>query len=114
MKPNIQKNQRQRESRRIKDGKKSRDEQRQMEKQSRRVSIGVFNIFKPKPSDSVSSFTLALPKSIPKSQLYPLLKEAFDGHWDGEPTKSVFVRLSEPLPLCELRKRVRDSIEKLI
>lgn len=94
---------------------KGLNEQRQMQKMSEvRISIGVLSIFKPKPDAMISDFTLAFSKSVPKSKLYPKLEQAFDGHWEGEPTKSVFLHLSSPISMSELRKRIRESIEELL
>lgn len=83
-------------------------EQRQMENQSRAVfSIGTFNIFPPKPDTEIGSFTFALCRPVAKNELYAKLAAAFAEDWDGEPTKSVYVRLVKPLPLKVLRERLR-------
>ncbi len=84
-------------------------ERKAMETQATKISIGTFNIFPPKPDTAVSSFTLALNKSIPRWELYAMLHQTFDGEWNGEPTRSIYIHLSKPLPLQELRRRLKES-----
>lgn len=94
---------------------KSLFERQQMEKQSRRVSIGVLTVFPPKPDTLISNFTLALPKAIPKKQLYGLLMVAFQIEMtvpnDDCLTKSVYVYLPEPMRFVEIRERIKSSPE---
>jgi hypothetical protein len=90
---------------------RSLKERAQMERLSAtKISIGTFNIFPPKPETEIKSFTLAFSTPIPKHELYLKLHEAFNSHWDGEPTKTIYVHLSKPLPLNELRQRIRKSL----
>jgi len=90
-------------------------EQAQMEKQSAtKISIGTFSIFTPKPNSEISTFTLAFNKPIPKNELYQKLYQAFNGHWNGEPVKSIFIHLEKPIPLQELRQKIKDNFEELL
>lgn len=88
---------------------KGLSEQKQMENQTLKMSIGTFNILPPKPDTEISSFTIAFNKPIPKYELYLKLHQTFDGEWNGEPTRSVYVHLSKPIPLQELRKRLKEN-----
>lgn len=80
-----------------------------MEQQAAKFTIGTFNFLPPKPDTQIQSFTLALSKPMLKHELYSLLHQTFNGHWDGEPTRSLFVRLSSPMPLQELRRKLKES-----
>lgn len=84
-------------------------EQHEMETQTHKLTIGTFNILPPKPDTKISSFILALPTAMPKHQLYQKLFETFNGHWDGEPIKSLCIHLSTPIPLQELRKILKEN-----
>ena len=93
---------------------KSIKEQRQMEQNSNlKISIGTLTFLPPKSNSEISNFTLAFPKPIPKADLYLKLHQVFNGHWDGEPTKSVYIQLSKPIPLHELRQKLKDNFEKI-
>ena len=90
-------------------------EQAQMQKQTElRYSIGTFNIFKPQPNTEVSSFTLGLSKAMTKPELYKMLAEAFDGYWNGEPTRSIYIHLDKSMPLAELQSRLRDKFKNVL
>ena len=88
---------------------KGLSEQQQMEKQATKISIGTFTIFPPKPDTEVSNFTLALNKSIPKYELYIKLHEIFGEEWNTELIRSMYIHLSKPLPLQELRRRLKEN-----
>lgn len=90
------------------------EERARMEKQSKaKISIGTFTFLKPKPNSEITNFTLAFSTPIPKNELYTKLYQAFNSHWDGEPIRSVSIHLSNPLPLSELQKRLRDNFEDI-
>lgn len=90
------------------------NERRKMEKQAKaKMTIGTFTLFKPKPDAELSSFTLAFDRPVPKDELYVKIGEALIGYWDGEPVKSVIVRLSKPIPLRELRNRLKQNLKEL-
>lgn len=89
-------------------------EQRAMEAQSTKLSIGTFNIFPPKPDTNITSFTVAFARPIPKDELYQKLHQTFDGHWNGEPVKSIFVTLSKPMTLQELRRRLNENFKDIL
>lgn len=90
-------------------------EQAQMERLSRsKISIGTFTILPPKPHTEIKSFTLALSQPVPKHELYAKIHETFNGHWDGEPTKSVIVHLSKPIELQELRRKLKEKFVSVL
>lgn len=103
------------EQKRMKVDRRGVKERSDMEKISTaRISIGTFTFLRPKPDNTLSSFTLAFDKPIPKNELYQKLHKAFDGNWDGDPVKSVFVHLIEPMSLKEIRKRLHESLEEIL
>lgn len=79
---------------------------RVIEIEANRISIGTFTILPPKPDTQLKSFTLALAKDVPESELYPKLKEVFGDDWNGKPTKSVLVRLNRPIKMAALRDKI--------
>ena len=89
-------------------------EQKAMEAQTTRISIGTFNVLPPRPDTEISSFTLALSKPITKYELYLKLHRTFDDEWNGEPTRSVYVHLSKSIPLQELRRRLKENFADAI
>lgn len=94
---------------------KSLEEREEMEQKAKlKMSIGTFNFFTPKPNTMLSNFTLAFSRPIPKYLLYAKLKEALGEYWNGEPVTSIFVSLSEPIPLLELRERLRKALSEIV
>jgi len=95
--------------------KKGEMERRQMEKQTtRKISIGTLTFFRPKPTSKVGEFTLAFSKSLPKSEVYPLIKKIFEGNVNEETVKSVFIKLKEPIQFREIRKTIKQNFDKIL
>ena len=84
------------------------------EKVKEKICFGVFSVSPPKPSDKIAHFTVAFSAPLKKSDLYPKLAEALGEHWDGEPTKSIFLHLTNPLPWRKTRALIKRALEELL
>jgi len=77
------------------------------------ISFGTFTWRKPKPSDHITHFTLALSKPIRKDELYSAISEALGDHWVCDMTKSVSIHV-DSLPWHETRKRLVQALKPLL
>ena len=100
---------------------KGQKERRQMERMSqRRISIGTFTFFKPKPTSKIRTFTLAFSKPLPKGEVYSILERIFNEKMSNKNLKSekmiksVFVSLKKPIQFKEIRKVLRQNFEKIL
>ena len=102
------------ERRNRKDSRSVKEQILMEEKTKEKISFGVFSVVPPKPNDRIAHFTIAFSQPIKKSELYPKLAEALGDHWDGEPTKSIFLHLTNPLPWRKTRVLIKKALEKLL
>lgn len=105
----------------INTNKKGQKERRQMERMSqRRISIGTFTFFKPKPTSKIRTFTLAFSKPLPKGEVYSILERIFNEKMSNKNLKSekmiksVFVSLKKAIQFKEIRKKLKESFNELL
>jgi len=84
------------------------------EKAKERITFWYYGFRPPKPNDKVADLIVSFSKPVKKSDLYPKLAEALGEHWNGEPTRRVFLHLSNPPKWRETRKIIKTVLEELL
>jgi len=84
------------------------------EKAKEKITFWYYSFRPPKPGDRVADFIVSFSKPVKKSDLYPKLAEALGEHWNGEPTRSIFLHLSNPPRWQETRALIKGVLEELL
>ena len=76
------------------------------------ISFGTMTFRRPGPKSKIDDFTLALPKSIRRCDLYAALAVALGDSWGM--VRSIRIVLHDPLEWEETRKNILVALEPLI